>query len=285
MYEHKHQQLYDMSWPIRFLAQALRNDMKILDLIQKTKFTPYIEGIGRYNIINLESSIASAAYAANLELHYYLGRVHYDRNIRTSNLTPYMPLLREVGLNLIDLEAEVFNIRLRRDKSNKRQTIFNAFYHRWNLIVHAHKFTEAMSRIIKHHQKTYSGIWSNRTRQGIQDSLKNITAACEALYFLYRFYLPVYMRRLDLMSASELDQNILGAKRYWLTYYQTRRQNEQRMAELDENLAMMSKARMARAVARKNRYAAERKLSVVSGGDLFPEGVNLRGVRGGEICR
>ncbi|KAK1919263.1 hypothetical protein P3342_008987 [Pyrenophora teres f. teres] len=242
-YRHKHKQLYGIGWSVRFLARELANDLRILGLIQRAKFTPYREGIRRYNIIILKSSVASAALATNLELHHSLGQISHCHNIRALNLRPYMSKLREIALTMIDLQSELYNIRLRRDKSDKRQTIFNAFYHRWGSIVkNARMDTKDMRVTIAHHQKTCSG-WSDKKREEAREALDNIYTTWERLDLIYRRYLPIYMRRLDLMSASELDQNLLVAERFWFTYCQTRRQNEQRMEELDNNLATIQKAK------------------------------------------
>ena len=221
-----HRRLVESGWSLYRLCRQLVPDIKGLTMIQRSKRTPYSEGLGSYNVILHKNAVISASLDAMTEL----GELLMSLNPR---FTEYMGLLRRTIKTVVRLQENLFTVQVRRHQPNKRQIIFNAFHHHFSLI--ASKTASINRENIRHvrlSQVEVPSMWSNANSQRAFEIMDKIKFGIKPLRELYATeYMPVFMRRLDLMSAAELDRNIVLARRYWFTYWQTRAQNELRLMQ------------------------------------------------------
>ena len=221
-----HRQLVEPGWSLYGLSRNLVPDIKGLTMIQRSKHTPYSEGLGSYNVILHRNTVASASLDTMTELAQLLVTL-YPR------FTEYVSLLRRMIATVASLQEDLFTMQVRRHQPNKRQTMFNAFHHHFSSIASRTASTNKdIARHINLSQRKVPSMWSNANSQRALEILNMSTVGLKQLRELYVVeYMPVFMRRLDLMSAAELDRNVVLARRYWLTYWQTRAQNELRLKQ------------------------------------------------------
>jgi len=219
-----HRQLVEPGWSLYRLSRQSVPDIKSLTMIQRSKYTPYSEGLGSYNVIHHKTAVVSASLEIMTELVQLLKSLH-------PHFKEYTGLLRRTMKTVVSLQEGLFTIQVRRHQPNKRQTIFNAFHHHFSSIASkTASLNKDNSRHIKQSRVEVPSMWSSANSERAFEILDKIKVGIKQLRELYvTEYMPVFMRRLDLMSAAELDRNMVLARRYWLTYWQTRAQNELRI--------------------------------------------------------
>lgn len=206
-------------------------------MIQATKHTPFGEGPRLYNTILLENSLPSLLETKHELAHLLHRTLLFPDSALLLAQAPYlkrsMTRLRGVSTILASLQDVLCDFRLRKHESNKRRVVFIAFQHSfYSKFAMLYKLIDEIRRYIF---KNWRGCgWDTDPKDKARYSLGRMNSALGRLKQSYvRDYIPVYMRRLDLMFASELDRNVVRAKRYWFTYWQAQRQNDQRLAKLE----------------------------------------------------
>lgn len=122
------------------------------------------------------------------------------------------------------------NILLRRTRTSARQAVFNAHYHVHRIgFSHKEELRTMKSELDKEGRNSFRYVQiGHETRSSWKSMISKTIECATELHYLYRKqFIPILIRRLELMSPAELDRHTALARRYWMRYWQRQSESEE----------------------------------------------------------